>query len=189
MDDSLIKFFEYINLYQPLTEDTKVELSNHLSILHLKKKEILIKENSRHDYAYYIIKGAVRSYYLKDGVEINTWFAFENDIVGSLLTFKERPSKETLELIEDSTFIAINLRTIKPITYHNLQISNFINIVIENYALYLEEKVHMTQMTSAMEKYALLLETEPETFQRVPLTYIASFLGISRETLSRMRAK
>jgi hypothetical protein len=71
----------------------------------------------------------------------------------------------------------------------NVQIANFINAIIEEYALFLEDKVYFSQMMSSMDKYLVLLEQEPQLFQRIPLTYIASFLGISRETLSRLRAK
>jgi hypothetical protein len=71
----------------------------------------------------------------------------------------------------------------------NVQIANFINAIIEEYALFLEDKVYFSQMMSSMDKYLVLLEQDPQLFQRIPLTYIASFLGISRETLSRLRAK
>jgi hypothetical protein len=71
----------------------------------------------------------------------------------------------------------------------NVQIANFINAIIEEYALFLEDKIYFSQMMSSMDKYLVLLEQDPQLFQRIPLTYIASFLGISRETLSRLRAK
>jgi hypothetical protein len=91
--------------------------------------------------------------------------------------------------MENSKLISINLKQIKPLMLSNVQIANFINAIIEEYALFLEEKVYFSQMMSSMDKYLVLLEQEPQLFQRIPLTYIASFLGISRETLSRLRAK
>ena len=72
---------------------------------------------------------------------------------------------------------------------HQLNKEPAINAIIEEYALFLEDKVYFSQMMSSMDKYLVLLEQEPQLFQRIPLTYIASFLGISRETLSRLRAK
>jgi hypothetical protein len=71
----------------------------------------------------------------------------------------------------------------------NQEITNFILAIVEEYALFLEEKAFYLQMTDSMEKYRILLETAPELLQRVPLTYLSSFLGMSRETLSRIRAK
>ena len=189
MDILYKTFIDHFSTNLELTENTKAEICVHLSILNLDKKHILIKENQRHDFAYFVIKGAVRSYYLKDGVEVNTWFALENDMVGSLHNFKDNPSRETIELIENSTLISINLKQVKPLMFSNIQIANFINAIIEDYALFLEDKIYFSQMMSSSDKYLILLEKEPQLFQRIPLTYIASFLGISRETLSRLRAK
>jgi CRP-like cAMP-binding protein len=189
MDIRFKNFIDHFAVEQELTDETKAEICNHLSILHLNKKHVLIKENQCHDFAYFVIKGAVRSYYLKDGVEVNTWFALENDMVGSLQNFKNCPSRTTIELVEKSSLISINLKKIKPLMLSNVQIANFINAIIEEYALFLEDKVYFSQMMSSMDKYLVLLEQDPQLFQRIPLTYIASFLGISRETLSRLRAK
>lgn len=189
MDIRFKNLIDHFAVEQELTDETKAEICNHLSILHLNKKHVLIKENQYHDFAYFVIKGAVRSYYLKDGVEVNTWFALENDMVGSLQNFKNCPSRTTIELVENSSLISINLKQIKPLILRNVQIANFINAIIEEYALFLEDKVYFSQMMSSMDKYLVLLEQDPQLFQRIPLTYIASFLGISRETLSRLRAK
>jgi CRP-like cAMP-binding protein len=189
MDIRFKNFIDHFAVEQELTDETKAEICNHLSILHLNKKHVLIKDNQYHDFAYFVIKGAVRSYYLKDGVEVNTWFALENDMVGSLQNFKNCPSRTTIELVENSSLISINLKQIKPLMLRNVQIANFINAIIEEYALFLEDKVYFSQMMSSMDKYLVLLEQDSQLFQRIPLTYIASFLGISRETLSRLRAK
>lgn len=189
MDIRFKNFIDHFAVEQELTDETKAEICNHLSILHLNKKHVLIKDNQYHDFAYFVIKGAVRSYFLKDGVEVNTWFALENDMVGSLQNFKNCPSRTTIELVENSSLISINLKQIKPLMLRNVQIANFINAIIEEYALFLEDKVYFSQMMSSMDKYLVLLEQDPQLFQRIPLTYIASFLGISRETLSRLRAK
>jgi CRP-like cAMP-binding protein len=85
--------------------------------------------------------------------------------------------------------VSVNLRTLKPLTHSNLQIINFIRAVIEEYAQFLEDRLFNSQFMSAMERYELLLKHQPQALQRVPLTYIASYLGISRETLSRLRGK
>jgi CRP-like cAMP-binding protein len=189
MDILFKTFIDHFSTNQKLTDNTKVEICKLLTVVNLDKKHVIIRENQRHDFAYFVVKGAVRSYYLKDGVEVNTWFALENDMVGSLHNFKDNPSRETIELVENSTLIAINLKQVKPLMFSNIQIANFINAIIEDYALFLEDKIYFSQMMSSIDKYLILLDKEPQLFQRIPLTYIASFLGISRETLSRLRAK
>ncbi|MFN9998719.1 MAG: Crp/Fnr family transcriptional regulator, partial [bacterium] len=174
---------------QKLSENTIAEICNHLSVLNLDKKHVLIKENQRHDFAYFVVKGAVRSYYRKDVIEVNTWFALENDMVGSLHNFKNNPSRETIEIRENRTQISVNLKQVKPLIISNIQIDKFIYAIIEDYALFLEEKMYFSHMMNSIDKYLILLDKEPQLIQRIPLTYIASFLGMSRETLSRLRAK
>lgn len=189
METLFRNFIERYTTNQDISQETITEIFQHLAVLKFNKKHILIKENHRNDFAYFVIEGAIRSYYLKDGIEVNTWFALENEMVGSLRTFKNHPSRETIELVENSTLISINFKKLKPLMLINIQIANFINAIIEEYALFLEDKIYHSQMMSSMDKYIMLLDNEPEIFQRIPLTYIASYLGISRETLSRLRAK
>jgi CRP-like cAMP-binding protein len=110
MDSIFQPFIDHFSANQQLSDETKAEICSHLSILNLNKKHVLINENQRHDFAYFVIKGAVRSYYLKDGIEVNTWFALENDMVGSLQNFNDKPSRETIELVENCTLIAINIK-------------------------------------------------------------------------------
>jgi CRP-like cAMP-binding protein len=189
MENHIIDFIKQYSRGFVLTNETIDELKKHLAVAEYAKNQFLLKENQRHDFAYFIINGAARSYYLKDGTEVNTWFAFENDLVGSLNTYHGLPSRETVELLEDAKLISINVRTVKPFISTNLQISNFIGAVIEEYAQFLEDRIFYSQFMSSKERYELLLKHEPMALQRIPLTYIASYLGISRETLSRLRAK
>lgn len=189
MNDLILQFIRQYSLGFTISEGTIGELTKHLSISKHAKNHVLLKENQRHDFAYFVIKGAARSYYLKDGTEVNTWFAFENELIGSLNTYRDLPSRETVELLEEATLISINLKTVKPLIHSNLQISNFIGAVIEEYAQFLEDRIFYTQFMNSKERYELLLKHEPMALQRIPLTYIASYLGISRETLSRLRAK
>lgn len=189
MNDQVLQFIRQYSIGFNISEETIDEFKTHLVIAEYPKNHLLLKENQRHDFAYFIIKGAARSYYLKNGTEVNTWFAFENDLIGSLNTYRELPSRETVELLENTKLISINLRTVKPLTYSNLQISNFIGAVIEEYAQFLEDRIFYSQFMSSKERYESLLKYEPMALQRIPLTYIASYLGISRETLSRLRAK
>lgn len=189
MDKILDKFLnQYVTSIQ-FDDTSKLEISKHLSVIDKMKNSVLVQENSYTDFAYFIIKGAIRAYYLKDGVEINTWFALENEMVASFNNYQSKPSKVTLELVEDCKLIAINLRTLKPVLNHNVQISNFVRAVIEEYTEFLEDRLYATQFMSSLDRYAYLLENDPEVIQRIPLTYIASYLGISRETLSRIRGK
>lgn len=182
-------FLDRFATQPPLTEHSRSEISKHLSVVHLKKKHILFQENHQHDYAYFVVQGAVRSYYLKDGVEVNTWFALENDIVGSLHNYHGKPSRETIELVEDATLVSLAVKEVKALAQTNIQVAHFIAAIIEEHAQFLEDRLYFSQMMDSMDRYVALIEKEPQLIQRIPLTYIASYLGMSRETLSRLRGK
>lgn len=188
-DYSLDNFLDHYGPLSVFTESDKREITAHLTFISSETGTILVREGQTHHYVYFLVQGAVRSFYLKDGVEVNTWFAFENDIVGSFQNYLGRPSKETIALLEDCCLVAINLSTLKPQVSQSLPVSNFVRHVIEEYTGFLEERLFKLQFTSGMDRYRYLVENEPETFHRVPLTYIASYLGFTRETLSRLRAK
>ena len=125
---------------------------------------------------------------MHNGTEIHTWFAFENEVIGSLRNFNNLPSRENIVLLEDSLLMSIDIPGIKSLMKDHIAIAQFVNETVLEYALFMEDKFFDMHMKSAQEKFAALLAHEPEIFQRVPLTYIASYLGISRETLSRLRA-
>lgn len=171
-----------------LTETSIALLKPYLQVFEFPKKHVLIREKQNCGFVYLLIKGAARSYYLKNGKEINTWFAFENDVVGSLRNYNNLPSRETIELLEDSILLSFDIHKIKPLMLEYVEISNLVNLAILEYSLYLEDKLYYTHLRTARERYDALLTYEPKTLQRVPLTFIASYLGISRETLSRLRA-
>lgn len=172
-----------------LTDDAKSLLATCMKVMRLPKKHVLVRELQVSDSVYLIITGAARSYYLHDGTEVHTWFAFEGELAGSLRNFNDLPSRETIELLEQSTLIAFDINALKNLMREDLQVSHFVQTAILEHALYLEDRMYRTHLRSASERLEALLEHEPEILRRVPLTFIASFLGITRETLSRIRAK
>ncbi len=189
MPDILLQFIQHYTRRFPFPEHATDALRAHLAVVQFPKNHVLFQENKSHDYAYFMVAGAARGYYLKAGVEVNTWFAFEQEMVGSLHVYKNLPSRETVALLEDATLVSINLRTLRPSVHHDLHLSNFVAAVVEEYAQFLEDRIYYSQFMTAAERYDMLLKHEAKVVQRVPLTYIASYLGISRETLSRLRGK
>ena len=85
--------------------------------------------------------------------------------------------------------IKLNIEKIKELAQTDLSISNLLNNLWEEHAIFLEERLYQLQFMNSHERYNVLIKNTPEILQRVSLTDIASFLGVSRETLSRMRAK
>jgi CRP-like cAMP-binding protein len=117
------------------------------------------------------------------------WFAFENETIGTITTYEGFPSKETVELLKDSELIKFNIEKIKELTRADLSISNLINNLIIEHTLCIEARLYQLQFMSSKKRYKALLETTPEILQKFSLTDISSYIGVSRETLSRIRSK
>lgn len=157
--------------------------------LKVNKGTKLISEGKRHHYFYLILKGCVKSYYRKQEKEVCLWFAFKNETVATIKTFEGQPSNETIELLEDSELIRFNTEQIKELARTHLAISHLIITLITEHAAFLEERLYQLQFMSSLERYNALIKVAPEILQKVSLTDIASYLGVSRETLSRIRRK
>ena len=177
------------SFFPNLEEESLDAFMKHASYLKSTKGTKLISEGKRHRYFYLILKGGVKSYYSKESREVCTWFAFKNEVIGTITTYEGLPSKETIELLEDSELIKFNIEKIKELTLTDLSISHLMNVIIIEHTLYLEERLYQLQFMTSKKRYKVLYESTPEIFQEVSLTDIASYLGVTRETLSRIRSK
>ena len=175
------------SLYSYLESNTLNEVAEFCDYLKLSKGTELIQEGKRHQFFYFITKGSIKSFYLKEGKEICTWFAFENEMASTIKTFEGLTSNETIKLLENSEFIRINTKKFNNLAETKISVSRLINDLIIEHAVFLEELLYLQSM-SGKERYETLIKGEPQLLQRVSLTDLASFLGMSRETLSRIRS-
>lgn len=178
-----------ISIFPNLDEQSIDRIIPHTTYLKCTKGTKLISEGKRHHYFYLILDGAVKSYYQKESKEVCLWFAFENEIVSTIKTFEGKSSNETIELLEDSNLIRFKTDPIKELAKIDLSISHWLMELITNHAIFLEERLYNLQFMNSQERYKALIKFVPEILQKVSITDIASFLGVSRETLSRIRAK
>jgi len=177
------------SIFPNMDEEPIEKITVHATFLKYNKRTKLISEGKSHHYFYFIVNGSVKSYYQKDLKEVCLWFAFENEVVSTIKTFEGKPSNETIELLEDSSLIQLKTKPIKELAKTDLSISQWIMDLITDHAIFLEERLYQLQFMNTQERYKALINIAPEILQRVSLTDIASFLGVSRETLSRIRAK
>jgi CRP-like cAMP-binding protein len=179
---------EIQNIY-PISKGSFALLSSKIEVISLNKKDLLIKDGTINRYVYFIKKGAVRSFYYKDGREITLWFGFEGNIAVSLNNFiNQKPSSEIIELLEDTSFYRISLTNLLHLYKSNIEIANWGRRLAEFALLEMEEQILSIQFQEAKSRYLNLLNKFPHILQRVQLGYIASYLGISQVTLSRLRA-
>lgn len=177
------------NLYHPLTTECQVELLEEIKILALKKETTLVREGEYSDKTYYLIKGCARAFYLKDGRDISDWFAFENEFISSIVSyFTKQPSPHYIELLEDSIIVEISRETSENLAdkYHDFE--RLIRIIVTKTMLSQQERITSLLFQRAEQRYIELLKIYPNITQRVSLTHIASYLGITLETLSRIRS-
>ena len=154
------------------------------------KKHLLLKEGQVSNYIYFIEKGFIRSYYLRYGKEITSWFMKEGDIIISVNSFYKRlPSYEYIQTIEESTVSFIDYNELHQL-YNEFTEFNIVGRrLTEKYYGLSEERLYSMRKQSAEERFKFLLDRYPEIFKRAPLGYIASYLGVSLETVSRIRGK
>ncbi|MBS1576733.1 MAG: Crp/Fnr family transcriptional regulator [Bacteroidetes bacterium] len=156
----------------------------------LKGKFLLKPGNNTGEYIYLIIKGVIRAYIKEEGKEITTWINEENEIVGSIRSLGlYKSSDEYLQAIEDTELIGIPYRTIEHL-YDTYPEANIIGrkILEESYRD-AEERAYISRIPSAEKKYKRFIDTRPQLVNRVSLKYIASYLGMTLETLSRVRGR
>lgn len=186
--DSIKKIF--LNRYGLSTTNFDLLYSSMTAHTRL-KGEILIREGEVHYAVYFIKSGAIRSYYInKEGKDITYWFGFEGDIAASLGNFiNSKPSLENIELLEDSVVLKISRSGLLEFYTTNIEFANFGRKLAENALLEMEEQILLTQINDAKSRYLSLINKFPQILQRVNLGHIASYLGITQVTLSRIRAQ
>ncbi len=174
--------------YVPLSAACIEEFIKCTNILTFDKPTLIVKEGEYADKTYFIASGAARAYYLKDGKDITDWFAFENDFISSINSFILKvPSPHYIEVLEPSILLAISRAHVDRLTMSYPEFGMLGYQIVVKTMLQLQQRIVSIQFETAQQKYDNLLNIRPDITQRVPLTHIASFIGITLETLSRIR--
>ncbi len=183
-------FFTFLNQFNPLSDDSIQAIAENLNTVHLPKGTVLVQEGKICDYLFYLEKGSVRGYTNVDEKEITYWFGFEDTMITSFHSFISRqPVHENIVLMEDSVLTSIHYTDLHKLYDLYPDIERAGRRIIEKYYVLLEERTFSYMFKTAKERYESLLASAPHILLRVPLGYIASYLGISQETLSRIRGK
>jgi CRP-like cAMP-binding protein len=174
----------------PLTNEAQYAIQECFRELVVPKNDFLLTEGKTCKHLYFLSQGAARGYYTLDGKEITHWFAFENDFVTSMHSFiTGEPSVENMQMLEGSILYVINKETLTQLLNNYHEIERVVRIAYEKYYIRLEDRLINAQFKTAAERYEKLVQETPHILERVPLGMIASYLGISQETLSRVRGK
>ncbi len=165
--------------------------SSEKKFRNLKAKEYLIRENETCHEVAFVNSGVLRMYYLSPaGKEINTMFFFENDFATSFQSMLlQKPSRYFIQALEDCELITVAYDTLQNAYDHSHLWNKFGRIIAEKSYIISEKRIENLLFLDAEERYLNLVKTYPKVFEQVPLYHIASYLGIERESLSRLRKK
>ncbi len=176
--------------YSHLSKETIEEWKDNVKLLELAKGTQLVREGAYTHSIFYIYKGSAKAYHLKDGKTITDWLVFDNAFICAITGyFLNQPSEHYIELTEDSILLEFRREHLSKLSkkYHDFE--RFTRITITQIMLQLQERVVYLQFATAQERYHFLLQKYPDIELRISLGDIASYIGISQETLSRIRAK
>lgn len=185
MDAFVQKFCEKYSL--PIT--ASLQLLAKMEKLHFRKGDFLVQEGERNSNFYIISKGIWRGHYLNDGVDVSVWFASEGEAIFSSWGYIENtPSLVSIEAMCDSELYGISKAKLESFYASSAELANFGRRLFEQQFLGLENWIISGGSPRAKERYLTLLEENPELLQYVPLKHIASYLWITPQSLSRIRA-
>lgn len=173
-----------------LSQEASEWLQSNLVEMTFKKNEEVLRSGKVCSHLYFVTSGMLCGYYIQEGKEICNWLASEGDFGTSYYSFISRqPSYEIIQSIEESTVQAISFEKINELYGLFPETERAGRLILEEYYRRLEERIISVQFKSAKERYQNLFNTRPELIKRAPLGRIASYLGITQETLSRIRAE
>ncbi|MCU0428141.1 MAG: Crp/Fnr family transcriptional regulator [Candidatus Kapabacteria bacterium] len=175
-------------LYVPLSEECQRDLAVVSAVQECSKSTYLVKKGQLADRFYFIAHGAARAYYVKGSKNITAWFAFENQFINALDSyFRNIPSPHYIELLEQSLVWSVAKKDAILLAKKHRDFEALSNKIILSTLLSLNDHVVSLRFGTAKERYQSLLTSRHDITNRVPLHHIASYLGITMETLSRIR--
>lgn len=184
--NKLLSCFRKIHAISKESEQAIKDLSSLVSV---KKNQDLQPIGVTCRTIYFVQSGLARIYYYKDGIEITEYFAFENDIIiRAESLFTEKPSKKAIQAIEDTVFIGIPSARLFGLFDSFPDIERLFRKIIESAYVDTVNRIESIQFHTAEERYNQLLSNNPAMIQRIPLKHIASYLGITQVSLSRIRS-
>ena len=178
------------NKIYPLPEASIQKLEEHISEVSFPKGHILLRANKVENSIYFIKKGIARLYTQTPDNEITFLFCKEGDTLVSLKSYVTgQKGYEDVELLEDCELYQLKTEVLEDLYQSDIHIANWGRKLAELELIKTEERFIARQFRTASERYHELLELHPDLIQRVQLGHIASYLGISQVSLSRIRAE
>ena len=181
--------FQYFKLFNPLSKEAEEAIAGITNIISIKKNKDLQPIGYTCKTIYFINKGVARIYYHKDGIDITEGFYFENNIIARVESlFTGKPSRKAIQILEDAEIVAIDAIALFKLYDKFPEIERLFRKIFEAGHVDTLNRIEGIQFHTAEERYKALLNEANDVLKKVPLKYVASYLGITQVSLSRIRA-
>lgn len=182
------RLLQYLDSIHPMSAGCKEKLAIGLGYKEVPKKGVLLQAGRVSRHIYFIQKGLLRRFYIKNDVEICSWFFKEGDLMLSVESFfKQATSYESIQAMENCELYYIGYRELHEILGTFSEFNLIFRVILEKYCCGSEQRLYSFRMMRAYERYQYLEQHNPDLILRVPAKYIASYLGITSEMLREMK--
>jgi CRP-like cAMP-binding protein len=179
---------ELARRYSTMTHDELDILESVLVPMKFAKGQKLLSEGEVCQYIFWIVKGLVRQYYYKNNKELTEYMAVENTIMMSIESlFKEKPSMQVMQALEPTIVYALPKAELEAVAMRSVNIQILYRKILEESLIISQQRADMLRFESAQDRYHKLVKSQPQLVLRAPLVYIANYLQMTPETLSRVR--
>jgi len=185
----MIELIQFISKFQQLDSDTEDAVKMHFMEETYKKNEYLVETGKICSKVFFIKSGFVRRFFINDGQEVTIWFYGSNQMATSMPSFfEQKPAYEYLQACEDTIISSLSFCNEQKLLEEYPLFAKFHLKQLRYYLAGLDEINYRLKLMTAKEKYSMMHALVPEIMQKAKLKHIASFLDVSQETLSRIRA-
>jgi CRP-like cAMP-binding protein len=180
----------YLSFFHPLSKECIDYLKKKAFECRLKKNELLHQSNTICPYVYFVVKGILRGYIIDNRKKVTTWITSENHLVSSIRGFLlQQPTPENIESLEECHLLGFSYSDLQYAYEHFPEFNIVGRKISEYYYTFAEDRAFICRLSKATDRYNYYMINNSHLINRIQLTFIASYLGISLETLSRIRSR
>lgn len=181
---------EILDCIYPMPGTSKRQLTALVTEIACPRNSILMEAGKVVPHIYFIKEGIARAYAPAEDRDITFWFGKEGDPVVSMKSYvADLPGYEYIELLEDCVLYRLETAALKDLFRKDIHMANWGRKFAEKELVKTEELIISRQFKTASERYRDMMKEKPDLLQRVQLGHIASYLGITQVSLSRIRAE
>ncbi len=186
--DRFNPLIEQLKKYGPISSEAEGDIEQHTKRILKKKGDHFLKQGQLLSSYFVVFKGVFRAYIYKKEKEINVWFGQENQIFGAIMPmYANKPSPENIQFLEDAEVYAIAVTDLENLYKLHPELNLVGRKISEELCIVLEDRITSLLTESAPERYLSLIKEHPNLINRINLGHIASYVGVTQETLSRIR--